>query len=337
MTNPLYTISTLPADDQAALREFSDRYIASLGAAPAPTWADIGDLFPTSSPMVTFPVSNLGLKYQQTEGENRFKTFLSKSLDLKVEEFDAGEDARLIDLITQVFAYRQWQGGPDRMQRAKARRRNKAIATLLEAGTTTLWGASLGNPLGIDGQYFFSASHLSDLADASSTTWSNYQSSAKDVVSITNIMAEVTLMQGVLDANGDKLGVDPDTILVPTEKVESLRALLAQQFYLAGGTSTSVTSAATSNPYVGRFNVVAVPELTDANDWYLVDSKLKASSGMVPWISLDYAPPDGALALRMYDQSSDYFKDTGRIKVSSHVWQGHALAFPQAIRKIVGA
>ena len=83
MTNPLYTISTLPADDQAAIREFNDRYIAAIGAAPAPTWADLGDLFPSSSPMVTFPVSNFALKYQQTEGENRFKTFLSKSFDLK--------------------------------------------------------------------------------------------------------------------------------------------------------------------------------------------------------------------------------------------------------------
>jgi len=333
MTNPLYTISTLPADDQAAIREFNDRYIAAIGAAPAPTWADLGDLFPSSSPMVTFPVSNFALKYQQTEGENRFKTFLSKSFDLKAQEYDTGAEGRLLDILSQSFAYRAWQEGPNRMMLAKARLRNKAIATLLEAGTSTLWGSGSG----IDGQYFFSASHLSDLGDASSATWSNYQSSGKDVVSIANIQAEVTIMQGVLDENGDKLGVDPDTILVPTAKFEPLRNLLAQNLMLAGGTSTSVTSAATSNPYLGRFNVIHVPELTDVNDWYLVDSKLRASTGMVPFVSLEYTTPDPLLALRTYDQTSDYFKDTGRIKVSSHVWQGHALAFPQTIRRVVGA
>lgn len=333
MTNPLYTISTLPADDQAALREFNDRYLASIGAAPAPTWADFGDSDPTSSMQVTYPISNFAMKYAQTEGESRFKTYLSKSLDLKVEEHDVGASAKLLDLLTQVFAYRQWQQGPARMQLAKARHRNKAIATLLEAGESTLWGTSPG----IDGVNFFSASHLSDLADASSTTWSNYQSSTKDVVSITNIQAEVTIMQGVLDENGDKLGVDPDTILVPTAKYEPLRNLLAQNLMLAGGTSTSVTSAATTNPYLGRFNVVHVPEFSDADDWYLLDSRMKSAHGLSPWASLEYMPGDAALSLRQWDQSSDFFKDTGRIKVSSHIWSAHGLVMPHAIRKIKGA
>ncbi len=332
MTNPLYTVSTLPADDQAALREFNDRYVAAIGAAPPPTWSDIGELFPTSAPMVTFPVSNLALKYQQTEGENRFKTFLSKSLDLKAQEYDAGVDGRYLDIISQSFAYRNWQEGPKRMMLAKARHRNKAIAALLEAGHSTLWGTSPG----IDGVNFFSASHLSDIGDPSSTTWSNYQSSGKDVVSITNIQAEVAIMQAVRDENGDKLGVDPDTILLPTEKYEAVRNLLAQNLFLAGGTSTSVTSAATSNPYQGRFNVIHVPELTDVNDWYLVDSKMVAM-GMSPWVSLEYTTPDPTLQLREYDTSSDYFKDTGRIKVSSHIWTAHALAMPHAIRKVIGA
>lgn len=332
MTNPLYTISTLPADDQAALREFNDRYVAAISAAPPPSWADLGDMFPTSSPMVTFPVSNLALKYQQTEGESRFKTFLSKSLDLKVQEYDAGIEGRLLDITTQIFAYKAWQEGPSRMLMAKARHRNKAIAALLESGHSDLWGTSPG----IDGVNFFSASHLSDLGDPASTTWSNYQSSGKDVVSIPNIQAEVALMQAVRDENGDKLGVDPDTILVPTEKYEAVRNLLAQNLFLAGGTSTSVTSAATSNPYMGRFNVVHVPEFTDANDWYLVDSKL-LKMGMAPWVSLEYTTPDPTLQLRQWDQSSDFFKDTGRIKVSSHMWTAHALCMPHVIRKVTGA
>lgn len=325
MTNPLYTIETLPSTDQDAIREFDDRYLASIGVVPPPSWSDMGDLIPTASPMVTFPIGSLALKYLQTEGESRFKTFLSKSFDVKVQEFDVGIEAKLLDLTTQVFAYRNWLQGPARMMLAEARHRNLSIVTLLEAGASTAW---------VDGANFFSASHLCDLNDAASGTWSNYQVSTKNVVSIANIEAEVTEMQGVLDEFGQKLGADPDTILVPTAKYEPLKNLLAKENILEEG---SGSSASVTNPYRGRFNVVHVPELTDANDWYLVDSKLRSSSGLPPWLSLRYTAPNPSLQLRHWDESSDFFKDTGRIKVSSHVWYGFALGFPHAIRLVRGA
>lgn len=328
MTNPLYTSDQLPADDIAAIREFDDRYLASIGAAPPPSWSDLGDLFPTSSPMVTFPISSLALKYQQTEGESRFKTLLSKSFTVKTEEFDCGVEAKLLDLTQELFAYRNWQMGPARMMIAEARHRNRSIVTLLEAGASTAW---------VDGLNFFSAAHLSDLNNPASATWSNYNSSGSTVVSVTNIQTEVTAMQGALDENGEKIGADPDTILVPTATYEPLKNLLAKEMILETTTSPGNLAAPTNNPYKGRFNVVHVPELSDANDWYLVDSKLRASSGLAPWISMRYTKPNPSLQLRYYDESSDFFKDTGRIKVSSHIWYGFALGFPHAIRKITVA
>lgn len=332
MTNPLYTISTLPQTSQDAIREFDDRYIASVGAAPPPSWSDLGDFFPTGAPMVTFPISNLSLKYQRTEGESRFKTLAGKSFDVKVEEFDAGVMASLLDLTTKAFEFRNWTLAPQRLMMQEARHRNKSIVTLLEAGASTLWGSSLGNSAGIDGVNFFSASHLSDFNDAGSTTWSNY-SSGGSALTVANLKTEVTAMQGVLDENGDKLGVDPDTILVPTALYEPTKFLLAQNLMLENGTG----SAGVTNPYTGKFNVVHVPEFTDVNDWYLVDSKMLKSSGLPPWISMRYTVGNPALELRHWDESSDFFKDTGHIKISSHVWYGFALAFPQAIRRVVGA
>ncbi len=330
MTNPLYTISTLPADDQAAIREFDDRYIAAIGAAPPATWSDLGDLIPASSPFVTYPISSMSLKYKQTEGESRFKTLLASSFDIKAQEFDVGVQAKLLDLLTQVFAYRNWQAGPARMMIAEGNHRNRSLVTLLEDAVNQKWG-STAKP--IDGANFFSTTHLSNFADSLSTTWGNYQASPKDVVSIANIQAEVTAMQGVLDENSEVLGVDPDTILVPTAKYEPLKNLLAKELILENGTG----SAATNNPFKGRFNVVHVPQLTDADDWYLVDSKLKSSAGLPPWISLRYTVPNPSLELRYYDESTDFFKDTGNIKVSSHIWYGFSMGFPHGIRLVKGA
>jgi hypothetical protein len=321
--NPLYTIEQFPTTSQSAIEEFDTRYLATLGAVQPPNWADdIGDSLAASSPMVTYPISTIGLKYQQTMGESRAKSAKESSLSVKVEEFDEGIEAKLMDLFTNVFAYQGWQRGPEQLLLAEKRLRNASIATLIEAGTATeCW----------DRSYFFATDHPANIGDASKGTFSNYQASGKTVVSITNIAAEVTLMKAVLDTQGQKVGVNPDTILVPTAVAEGLKNLLAQNLILG-----SAGYATETNPYQGKFNVIEIPELTDANDWYLVDSKLMKQQGLPPWGIARYVPPN-TLGLRRYDESSDFFKDTGKIKVSSHVWYGFALIMPHAIRKVVGA
>lgn len=322
----LYSIEQLPTTDQAAIREFNDRYLAAIGAAQPSGWADkLGDLIPSSSPMVTFPVSQLRTQYRRTEGESKFKKLRGKSFDIKTEEFDDGYEAKLKDLFNQVFAYRQWQSAPARLVLAEEQFRHTSIATLLELGAATVC---------VDGQFFFDTDHPCNIGDATvGTPWSNYQASTKDVVSITNIEAEVTAMMGVKDENGNRLDVTPDTIIVPPEKYEPLKNLLAQNMIL-GAPTTATSNGGVTNPYVGRFNVLKAKELTDANDWYLVDSKLAAE--LPPWASVRESVP-AALALRVFDESSDFFKDTGNIKMSSHIWYGFGLALPHAIRLIKGA
>jgi hypothetical protein len=85
----------------------------------------------------------------------------------------------------------------------------------------------------------------------------------------------------------------------------------------------------------GKLTPVHVPELTDANDWYLVDSKLLAA--YTPMIAARWTAPDSKLGLRYFDESSDFFKKTSKIAVSKHIWAGYGLLFPHAIRLIKGA
>lgn len=325
MANPLYTIEQLPTTSQAAIREFDDRYIASLLASQPTGWADtLGDLVPSNAPMVTFPVSQLRTKYVRTEGESKFKKLREKSFDIKTEEFDDGYQARLLDLFTKVYAYRNWQAAPGRLVLAEEQFRHSSIAALLEAGAATV---------GVDGVNFFSAAHLANMTDGSGGTWGNLQATTKSVISIANIQAEITAMMDVKDENGIRLGVMPDTILCPIPQVEGLKNLLAQAFILSAP-SAATSNGAVNNPYFGRLNVVPVKEFSSNVDWYLVDSKLCAA-GLSPWISLRQTVPQ-SLALRTFDESSDFFKNTGDIKLSSHIWYGFGLALPHAIRLVRG-
>lgn len=322
--NPLFAATKLPTTSAAAIREFNDRYIAGVGASKATGWADrMGALVPTDSSHLTFPISQLRTKYEQTLGESRFKDMAEQSFDVKTQEFDDGYRADLLDLFQKVFAYLNWQKAPARLLLAEEQHRHDCVAALLEAGETeSVYDGATG---------FFAADHPANPTKPGVDLWSNLQTGPLDVVSIVNLEAQVTLMKtGVLDENGRKLGVNPDTILVPSEKTESLSNLLAQSRIVdPGGVAAGV-----DNFYKGRFDIVEVKELTDPDDWYLVDSKLIGE--LSPWVSMRQNVPM-SLALRWFDEASDYFKDTGKIKVSSHIWYGFALAIPHAIRKIKGA
>jgi hypothetical protein len=71
------------------------------------------------------------------------------------------------------------------------------------------------------------------------------------------------------------------------------------------------------------------------NDWFLVDPA-QFANGVEPMVAVNYRDV-GSLGLRTWDESSDFFKDTGKLKVSAHIWYGFKLVFPHAIRKVVGA
>ena len=351
--NPLLIQTTLPPTSQAAIREFNDRYLAVLGAAMPTGWADtFGELIPTDSPLTTFPVSMMRTFYQSTEGGSRFKKLREKSFDVYAAEYDDGYEARKMDLLKKVFAYRQWQQAPERFVKAEEQFRHLQVASLLTNGTSGTC---------VDGTAFFGTTHPVNMTNPAvgfqnSTTvktWSNYVSAATNVLgtgavgtagpfTIDTIEAQVTAMRaGVPDENGNLIGANPDVILVPEDYAEPLTIGLANarmmQFNASPGGSVSA-GGALENPYKGRFNVQSVKEFSLATgstaDWYLIDSKM-LKAGIMPWVSARMTV-DESLALRIFDEASDYFKETGNLKISSHIWYGFSLALPHAIRRITG-
>ncbi len=318
----LYEIEKLPATSGEAIRIFDERYLAALSAVPVGSWArDFGDMMDVDSPKVTFPIAMLATKYLETEDESgRTQTMGETSFDIQVKEFDTGYEAKLLDITKNIYAYRKWAQVPSRFVLAEARHVSKSIAALLDAGEATdCW----------DGVSFFDTDHPANGKNSAQGVFDNYQGSSADPFDLTDLEAEVTAMRGVLDENGDKLGVEPDTILLPTAQYQKTYNKLALQNIVED------SNAGVTNPFFGKFNLVHVPDLANAKDWYLVDSKLLKAQSMAPWAALRYAVP-GSLGLRTYDESSDFFKNTGKLKVSSHVWYGFSLVMPHAIRKIDG-
>jgi phage major head subunit gpT-like protein len=317
----LFTHQTLPATSEEAIREFDEKYLTAITAAAPPAWA-APFIYSVGAPRVTFPISLMSTKYNETkEQSSRFKTMAEKAFDLTVVEFDAGYEAKLLDILTNTFAYRNWGRAPSALADGEVKHVAKQLVTLLEdTAQTSPW----------DGELFFDTDHRSNPAEVipatqgRTNTWSNLQSGAT-APTLANIAVEMTAMRDVRDTNGDKMGVEPNEIWLPTPKFQTVSDLL-QQAFLASGES---------NPMLGKLKPVHVPDFTDVNDWYLVDTT-QFSKGVEPMIAAQYRDV-GSLGLRTWDESSDFFKDTGKLKVSAHIWYGFKLVFPHAIRRIAGA
>lgn len=320
---------TLPSSSQDALEIFDERYILGLGAVQPQTWVDeLGEVHTTPALTTEYPMTMLSLKYAETiAGEGRFKTLGEKMTPLTVVEYDDGVEVEMVKLCSNAFVARQWENAPARMIQAEQQFKLKLIADALVANSLVC---------GWDDLSLFNDAHLSNPLIASSATFDNLQATTKDVVSLANIEAEITLMLEVLDENGDILGVDPDTIIVPRQKYQGLKNLLKQDFV-----PSTAGTATMRNPYnSGEITVVRADQLTDNNDWYLLDSKL-ISRGVVPWTVAKLSLPNPGfdeLGLRRYDMSnSDRARQKGVVGVSSHIYYGYRFLFPHAIRKIAGA
>ncbi len=319
----LFTNQTLPATSEEAIRQFDERYLAAVTAAAPPAWC-APFIETVGSPRTTFPIALMSTKYNETQEQaSRFKTMAEEAFDLVVVEFDAGYEAKLLNILTNTFAYRNWNRAPGALVDGEVKHAAKNLVNLLEdIAQLSPW----------DGLSFFNAAHRSNPKEViietqgRKNTFSNYQATPASALDLTKIQAEMTAMRDVRDTNGDKLGVEPTEIWLPTEKFQGVSDAINKAL-ISGGES--------NYPSLGKLKPVHVPDLTDVDDWYLVDPA-QFAKGVAPMIAANYRDV-GSLGLRRWDESSDFFKDTGKIKMSAHIWYGFKLVFPHAIRLVKGA
>lgn len=123
-------------------------------------------------------------------------------------------------------------------------------------------GDVAGN-VGFDGQVFFSATH--DLDPAGTQT--NVGSS---VLSSTSWEATRATMQQYTATDGRLLGVNPNLIVIPPQLEGVAKTLLVAERGANGSTNINRDEA----------SYLVIPELTDVNDWYALDTR----KGIMPFL-----------------------------------------------------
>jgi hypothetical protein len=323
----LYLNEQLPTTSEQALREFDQRYLTLLSGADPTDWAARFE-FQIGGPRVTFPMSAATAKFRETKAApGTFEGMAEGSFDLKVVEYDAGHEADVYRLTTNAFEYARWQQAAAMLINAERWFVAEKLAALLEDGVNQFsqWELAFNSGSTVK---FFSTAHEANPSKPGLATFSNYQASTLSPVSVTNIVAEATNMKKeIKDLNGRLMRVNPSEIWVPPAKSLGV-ANLINQAHLASGED---------NPIFGKYKVVEIPQLTvDADDWFLVDPDLMSREGMTPLIAVSHRPSD-TLALREWNESSDFFRATGKVRKGVHIWKGFSLGFPHGIRLVKGA
>lgn len=126
---------------------------------------------------------------------------------------------------------------------------------------------STTNNTGPDGLALASTVHLREDGGA---TQSNKGTAA---LNETNLDTALVAMAELLDGKGQKILVQPDTLIVPVELETTARILMESQGRV--GTANNDT-----NVFRNRLNIFVYHHLTDANNWFILDSKLNAINGL---------------------------------------------------------
>ena len=147
---------------------------------------------------------------------------------------------------------------------------NVFINGFTDSGTTRL-GASTN---GADGVALLSAAHK-DSPAASNSTQANEGTLTLDIANLDTTRQN---MRSFKDDKGNLLGVAPDMLLVPPELERTATQIISERaIYEPGSAQYDV------NMFAGRLRPVVWDRLTDANAWFLIDSRLMKSHLIWQW------------------------------------------------------
>ena len=316
------TWDLVSADAQDALTEFATDFEMAFETAVQENsgWAETAGLglsrvtrnLKTKWPI---PIHNAG--YSELKGDPKFRSLAEKSFELVAGVYQDGimEKASVIEAPDFIA----WDGHAEVMAGEASCLPADLIATALEsnagAGPTCWTGVS-----------FFNATHpVNPIAGGSTATFSNLTSSRP--LTVANFATAKSEMREILGINGRNLGLVVTHLMVPNELAETAKDILERDLIIEAG---STTDATVRNRHMGTAKLIVAPQLTDANDWYVIAANKR---GQYIWVVIKRTAMPENLIL---GKDSDLYKKQLKVAVNS-VWEVNAgLGLPHAIHKYQG-
>lgn len=244
-----------------AFKGFNTKFNEALKATKHVWWMDVARMVPSDTEVEVHMWSDVAPSMREWIGERRIKNLVSRSFFLENKEFEntiAVPRNKFEDDKHNIFAGSKI----DALARRAAKLPDQRLAPKMIAGNTEIT---------FDGQGFFSANHPVDIEDASKGVQTNYYASGKALTPATYDDVRA-YMRGLKDADGQVIGIAPDTLIVPPQ-LEGMAKRIVE-----GESIVQLNANANeSNPYKGTAKVLVIEELAaEPTAWYLAQLSIEA-------------------------------------------------------------
>ncbi|OFV81997.1 MAG: hypothetical protein A2Y78_00235 [Acidobacteria bacterium RBG_13_68_16] len=335
-------------DVAAALTDFSVAFDSALALGEVEQWASsLGYVVSSNAIRTTFPIPVSAAGYRARRGDDVMRRLYERSLSMSPVEWQDGveELARLV----RAPDFMGWGSAPADMAFEALRFDNVLAADVLQRNPLLDFyreefpGGSVASTI-----HLFAATHPFNVLDASVGTFAN-DWSAGDTVEGETVPAEVNRVlikqlrqhfRSVNGPNGRPLGLRLAALMVTADHEEEARDLLERAGIAVAQTNVAGTQnvggVVLENRYKGLRLIVA-DELTgslpgggtgDVDTIYGIASK---AAGLTP-------PPivlqDAGSEEIVYDESSEKYKNEGKIGVKRVLTRACAAALPHAIVRV---
>lgn len=338
MAKPLEQLSF---DAQRALEVFSSAFDRAFEASDVVEWAKSFGLSESSNQLlVTYPMSISAAGYVERKGDDAARDMYSRAISITPIEWTDGVKAQKRRLEQNDFAVQAWSREAESMAREAKRHANTLTARMLVANANIQLykDATLGIDAGIP---LFSTSHKVNIFDDSKGVFKNvllgggadFAGNAFDQAMLKAVLQHGRT--GIKAANGKPISLRyTDVVLHPSKEQEVkdfLESDLMRATFLEGGVAAQKnTQLTTNNRYKGMINIVVADELSaasgDVDHLYFIDRNHAAK----PWIVQDGGSPEEII----FDENSEYCKNTGNVRVNRNLLMGVTAALPHAILRV---
>jgi hypothetical protein len=331
MSQPYFQVSR---DAARALEEFSDQFRSALVLTEPDQWDDLGLSYTLASAAgtATFPLPIDAAGYKEFEGDLKYRRLYTRSMSFRTKQWADGVEEQ-----ANVIENDQFNGfadAPGNMAREWKRLPLLMLASMLQGPTpATVDPAEYVGPLldlyrdrdsnTASTINLFADAHPCNVFDTAVGTFDNLRTtSLADIASGAFFDDLYAYSQSVLGPNGKPLDVTVDgtKLLLPTTLTRPFKKVLEQDTLITaisnagvqGATANVVTSQPRKNIDFGQISGKTVREFSVANGWGNVFfAVLGGNPSLYPWVALQDSAPEE----RLFDKSSEFYKNSGKVKI----------------------
>lgn len=331
MSQPYFQVSR---DAARALEEFSDQFRSALVLNEPDAWDDLGLSYTLASAAgtATFPLPIDAAGYKEFEGDIKYRRLYNRSLSFRTKQWSDGVEEQAAVIENDQFS--GWADAPGNMAREWKRLPLLMLASLLQGPTpATVAPASYVGPLldlyrdrdsnTASTINMFAATQQCNVFDATVGAFSNLRTTTHAAIASGLFFDDLyTYANSVLGPNGKPMNVTVDgtKLLLPTSLTREFKKVLEQDTLLTAvsnagvqqATSNVVAAAPRKNIDFGTIAGQTVREFSVANGWdQIFYAVLGGNPSLYPWVALQDSAPEE----RLFDKSSEFYKNGGKVKI----------------------